>query len=242
MKKKILTLSLVIALLATCVGGTLAYLTDTEAQTNTFTTGNVYIDMDEAKVKKDADKTSTTYGDLIADGTNRTSDPQTYHLYPGMKVTKDPTIYVRASEPAYVAAIVTVTGQLLDLIKMEGSSDLIDINKVVSGGLLTQTTTYGTYNGLDVFQNSNYAVYQVAAGADTWKLYIFMKNEQPVGSEIELFDTLTISENWNNDDMKKINNMKITVNAYATQTNGFVDCYDAMTKAFKTEFPFTTTP
>jgi len=45
MKKKILTICLVVALLATAVGGTLAYFTDTDAQKNTFTTGNVAIDL-----------------------------------------------------------------------------------------------------------------------------------------------------------------------------------------------------
>lgn len=47
-KKKILAFSMVTALTATAVvGGTLAYFTDTDAQTNTFTTGNVAIDLYE---------------------------------------------------------------------------------------------------------------------------------------------------------------------------------------------------
>ncbi len=48
MKKKIVALCLVIAMVATAiVGGTLAYFTDTDAQVNTFTTGNVKIDLFE---------------------------------------------------------------------------------------------------------------------------------------------------------------------------------------------------
>lgn len=48
MKKKILTLSLVVALAATAIiGGTLAYFTDTETETNTFTMGNVDIELEE---------------------------------------------------------------------------------------------------------------------------------------------------------------------------------------------------
>ena len=52
MKKRIVTIALVVALLATCFGGTLAYLKDSETQLNTFTTGNVLISLDEAVVEK----------------------------------------------------------------------------------------------------------------------------------------------------------------------------------------------
>ena len=46
--KKIISLCLVVALGATAViGGTLAYFTDTDAKTNTFTVGNVDIHIDE---------------------------------------------------------------------------------------------------------------------------------------------------------------------------------------------------
>ena len=95
MKKRILTVALVVALLATCFAGTYAYLKDTKAQKNTFTIGNVYITLDEAKV----------------DGTGRTTETQDYKLFPAMAVTKDPTITVASdSEDAYIAAIVTITG------------------------------------------------------------------------------------------------------------------------------------
>lgn len=48
MKKKILTMCLVAALAATAiVGGTLAYFTDTDTKTNTFTMGDVDIRLDE---------------------------------------------------------------------------------------------------------------------------------------------------------------------------------------------------
>lgn len=48
MKKKIMTISLVVALAAIAiVGGTLAYFTDTDEETNTFTMGNVKIDLVE---------------------------------------------------------------------------------------------------------------------------------------------------------------------------------------------------
>jgi len=50
MKKRILAIALVVCLLATAlVSGTLAYFTDTDDATNTFTVGNVSIDLTEPK-------------------------------------------------------------------------------------------------------------------------------------------------------------------------------------------------
>lgn len=53
MKKKVLSLCLVVALVATAVvGGTLAYFTDTDEKTNTFTAGGVKIDLIEKQVNE----------------------------------------------------------------------------------------------------------------------------------------------------------------------------------------------
>ena len=54
MKKKALTLCLAVALAATAVvGGTMAYFTDTDKATNTFTAGGVKIDLIEQQVNKE---------------------------------------------------------------------------------------------------------------------------------------------------------------------------------------------
>ena len=235
MKKRILTVALVAALLATCFAGTYAYLSDTDEQTNTFTAGNVYISMDEAVVKKD-----NTTGNLVADGSKRTDEDQEYHLFPGMTVTKDPTIYVEGSEPAYVAAKVTITGDLYDLIGVEGY-DNIDIHKLASGGLITPNAAQESgWNGLSmVYKTDACVIYQEADKRNnTWVLYIFMNGPQAVGNTIELFNTLTIPAAWDNEEMAKVNNMAIHVKAYATQTSGFADCFDAITKAFPEDFGF----
>ena len=51
MKKKLLAMCLVVALAATAIiGGTLAYFTDTDKETNTFTAGGVKIDLIEQQV------------------------------------------------------------------------------------------------------------------------------------------------------------------------------------------------
>ena len=60
MKKRIITISLVIALLATCFAGTYAYLTDKDAAVNTMTLGSVDIEQYEYERELNADGTYKT--------------------------------------------------------------------------------------------------------------------------------------------------------------------------------------
>lgn len=234
-KRKILALCLIVCLLATAVvGGTLAYFTDTDEQVNTFTAGKVDITLDEAVVEKDGN------GNLVATN-DRTTDNQTYRLYPAQTVTKDPTITVAAdSEQAYVAAVVTVKGDIHSLIGVEGY-DNIDITKLASGGLMADPAQQVTgWNNLPmVYETDKCVIYQAADKANnTWELYVFVKAAQNAGDAVTLFDTLTIPAAWDNAEMAKINGMTIEVKAYATQTNSFADCFTAMTAAFAQDFVF----
>lgn len=253
-KRKILLVALTVAMAAILVaGGTLAYLTDYDSQRNTFTAGKVGINLDEAVVENDP-KTDNLVPKKDENGDEvRTDDKQEYKLHPNMTVAKDPTITVDAdSEWAYVGAIVTITGDLYDLIGVPGYKNL-DIHGLASGGLMTQTTKQGTYGtaNLFVYENDNYAIYQEVGennvygdeegdkSKNQWKLYIFMKNPQAAGSKIVLFDTLTIPSDYTNVEMAKLNGMSIDVEAYAVQADGFevegsdIGCYNALTDAFK---------
>lgn len=94
MKKKILALSMCIALAAIAiVGASLAYFTDTKTATNTFTMGNVKIKLDETDIKNPK-------GDRV------TSNE--YNVYPGLVVDKDPTVHNTGKNGAWVRAIVTI--------------------------------------------------------------------------------------------------------------------------------------
>lgn len=95
MKKKILAACLVICLLATAViGTTLAYFTDTDEVTNTFTAGKVDITLLEHPLNEDG-KTV----DKEAAGV----ESQAYHVYPGVEYQKDPYITVSGgSEDCYL--------------------------------------------------------------------------------------------------------------------------------------------
>ena len=95
MKKKIVSVCLVVCLLATAIiGTTLAYFTDTDEVTNTFTSGNVDITLLEHPLNEDG-KTV----DKDAAGV----DGQEYRVYPGVEYQKDPYITVAAdSEDCYL--------------------------------------------------------------------------------------------------------------------------------------------
>ena len=71
MKKKITALSICVALLAVAVvGASLAYFTDTKSATNTFTVGNVKIDLIESKPTT---AKATTTSTAISPSPTRTS-------------------------------------------------------------------------------------------------------------------------------------------------------------------------
>lgn len=89
MKKKLLAMCLVVALAATAViGGTLAYFTDNDAATNTFTVGNVDIEL-----------TEPNWDDHGADEADT--------VYPGEPLDKDPTVENIGNNPCFVRVSVS---------------------------------------------------------------------------------------------------------------------------------------
>ena len=82
-KNKALLLALcAVSLVTASVFGTMAYLTDNDQVTNTFTVGSVAITMDE----QDVDRSSQNE--------NGRDQANKYKLLPGQTYTKDPTIHV----------------------------------------------------------------------------------------------------------------------------------------------------
>lgn len=85
MKKKIAVAVSLLLVLALSVGGTIAWLTDSETVTNTFTIGNVDIKLKET------------------DATGQEVNAQSFKFVPGKAIAKDPKVTVVAdSEACYV--------------------------------------------------------------------------------------------------------------------------------------------
>lgn len=94
-KKRFVAILLCVTLVAlAAIGATFAYLTDTKTVDNTFTMGNVAIKLDETNVN---DPT----GDRVTSNT--------YNVYPGAVVTKDPIVHNTGKNAAYIRATVNVS-------------------------------------------------------------------------------------------------------------------------------------
>ena len=102
MKKRTVALLLALVLVfGVAVGGTIAWLTSSASVTNTFTTGDVDITLDE------------TDTDNSTEGENDRDTENSYKLMPGGEYDKDPQVHVTAgSEDCYV--YVTVSNDIAD--------------------------------------------------------------------------------------------------------------------------------
>ena len=118
MKKKIISLCLVVALGATAVvGGTLAYFTDKDQEVNTFTVGNVKIDL-----------TEPNWG-----------EEEKECVYPGERLAKDPTIENIGANPCFVRVSVSNLDQF-------GADNMITLRTdYVDGKLGDGWEKYGDY-------------------------------------------------------------------------------------------------
>ena len=95
MKKKVLLVGAMMVLVALAsVGITMAYLTDTKTANNTFTMGDVKITLDETNINNPT-------GDRVTQNT--------YDVYPGAVVTKDPIVHNTGKNAAYIRATVNVS-------------------------------------------------------------------------------------------------------------------------------------
>ena len=238
MKKKIVSLALVVALIAIAAMGTLAYFTDTDDATNTFTTGDVAIDLTEAVVEPD-EKGNLVATDERQDVLENEEESYDYgNLYPGQTIDKDPTIEVLGSEDTYVAAKIIVTDGEGDLTKIMGLEDgLLNIQTVVYGGLVKENDTLKEYNGLvPVFGDETYSVYQQVEGDGIYVFYVYIEDPKSTGDSVTIFKQLRIPAEWDNEEMAEMKDLTIKVEAYGTQSFGFDSCFEAMNAAFPGAF------
>lgn len=220
--KTLLILFSVVLLVVASVMGTLAYLTDTESATNTFTVGKVDIKLDEAKVGED--------GKAIEDADRVTEN--SYHLLPGGVYDKDPTVTVlKGSDTSYIRAIVTLTfDKVLDKNTLAMELDSIFTGYDVSKWprYEKKTTTASTGEGEDKKEFTvityEFRYYKTVAAKNA---------DVPLEP---LFKQVKIPGTWTNADMAAVGNFTIGVEAHAIQAAGFDDA-DAAWAAFAAQNP-----
>ena len=201
MKKKSLALVLALAMIVVCVvGGTLAWLIATTPEVkNTFTVGNVAITLDEAKATDD--------GTLVPNADRVKAN--SYKLLPGHTYNKDPMVTVKAgSESSYVKMTVTFTKAAeLDAIFAPTGADM--------------TSIFNGYNSANWIYMGN--TEDTANNTRTYEFW-YKDTVEALNADVALdalFDSITVPGGIKNDQLKTIEGMTITVNAYAIQADSF---------------------
>ena len=217
-KSKALLLVLCAVLLVTASGlGTMAYLTDDDSVTNTFTVGAVGLTLDEADVD---DSTKAKDRDQAND----------YPLLPGHTYTKDPTVTVDAgSENAYVRMMATITYKAEGdaVFAKYGVDNWLDINSekwLVNGN---PETTKDDQNGTI---SRTYEFRYVGNDAENPGNGVVVKSETATVLPA-LFTTIRVPDLVTNDEIAHLDGMNISVVAHAIQADGFANA-DAAWTAF----------
>ena len=201
-KSKALLLSLCAVLLVVAsVMGTMAYLTSSDTVTNTFTVGKVEIKLDETDV---------------TNPTGPRVQANSYRLLPGLTYIKDPTVTVKAgSEPSYVKMTVTFTkaAELDAIFALNGGADMTSI---FNGYDSTNWIDKGNTEDTDTNTRTYEFWYKETVDARTADVVLDA-----------LFDSITVPGSITKEQLKTIDGMTITVNAYAIQADGFTGAADA---------------
>lgn len=231
MKKKIIALALVAALGASAaIGGSLAFFTDTDAQTNTFTTGNVAIDLYE------------DFGDNDANGIEglipATGSAQAGTLKNGIE--KEVYVQNTGSEAAYVRVHIAIPA-ILDNGRpdFDASKNVLHFNYTDDSigkdrWDWSKTAEDGVYEG-------NWNFYTTSINGKAYNVYVVTYGTALAYSE-STFDAMHqvyLDSKVTNEDITKIkaelgDEWKIYVAAEGTQAQGFDNAFDALNASFGT--------
>ena len=231
MKKKILLVTLVVCVLAmTIASTTMAYFTDTKSITNTFTVGDVKIELTEAAVMKDNPDLGHWIQNESADRIPANNQEISFgNMFPMQNIYKDPTIQNTGSENAYVAAIITIdngAGTIDEVLTVTGETGKTSVDNFLTGLVQNDDRYFVTFTEV---KDENEVV-------TAFKVYIIKKVATVTNEKVTLFTGIQVPATWNNTQMAYCNGLKITVEAYATQQAGFADAKTAIQTAFANEF------
>lgn len=231
--KVLLLIVSALALVIATIFGTLAYLTDEDVVTNTFTVGNIEIVLDELDVDEN--------GVAIPNANPARVDKNEYHLIPNHTYIKDPTVTVKAgSEESYVRMLVTINySKELDGIfayhfghkefyNTDHTPDAFDISKIFKYNAENWVCVGNTEN--ETANTRTYEFYYIGDQKGTSKYTVKNTGESDVPLAA-LFTEFTVPSFFTKEDLAKlvtkdtdgkfINQFKIDVVAHAIQADGF---------------------
>ena len=222
--------------------GAIAYFSDTVSADATLTSGRVSIELWESALVRDA------FGNLVKDpngqhikGGETTVVRNFGSIFPGLQIDRDPTVKNTGLNDAWIAIKVTISdgeGDISQVIGYEGYH-AIDIETLLSGGLLDEDVRVGTWNGFeDVCYNDRYAMVQIDDfSREDYEFYFFILAKQAPGDTVTVFERIFFLSEWNNYEMRQFAGLEIKVQAFGVQTSSFDSCYEAMIGAFPDYFP-----
>ena len=209
MKKMLMAVVAIVLIVVISVSATFAYLTDEEDVLNTFTVGDVQIELDETDVD--------LYGEK--DGETRVKANE-YKLLPGHSYIKDPVVTVKAdSEDAYVRALVTVS-DVAKLAQAFGTGYVAD-----DGVFLLQNLVTGWSN--DVWEYVGYE-----NGTYEFRYTKIVESATADQKLPALFKTIEIPGSIDNDNIALLKGVTVTVVAQAIQADGFETAADPVAAAW----------
>ena len=234
-KSKALLLTLcAVLLVAASVLGTMAYLTSTDTVTNTFTVGKVEIKLDETDV-------TNPNGPRV--------QANSYKLMPGTTYTKDPTVTVKAgSEESYVRMKVTFNNAT-EIIALCTDPDMVDeVTGVENAFPLIRMVNFveanaAKWDGIipdnmveteDMLAMPKYFVHDAATDTLTYYFYYKATVSGTNGDVVlpVLFDSIKVPGWATGEQLKALDNFRITVVAEAIQAGGFENNADKAWAAF----------
>ena len=249
MKKRIVTIALVVALVAIAAVGTLAYFTDTDEATNTFAVGNVEIKLIEQQRGENGLVPFEQNKKLYPIVGSAQGEKDEYGM-PTAKnyVDKMVTIKNNGSEKAYIRAYFAIPSALDDGYEtFNAGMNVLHFNfgnKVVNGAISSTEGvewiwTHGSkwnYFETTLSDGIKYNVYYadyyqaVDAGATTEQLvqgvYLDKSFDMKDGEPYAFGEKFAVDAGWN------WNSVSCPVFAIACQAEGFENATDAMNAAF----------
>ena len=228
MKKKILAFTLCATMLAIAVvGGTLAYFTDTDAQVNTFTSGNVAIDLFE------------DFGDNsgIAKLLPATGSAQAGTLKNG--VEKEVYVENTGSEDAYVRVHIAIPS-ILD----NGNPDFDASRNVLHWNFAKGTYGDGKWNWTASANAAGYDAkdwnsYTTTIDEKSYNVYVVTYETKLAEGDVtvDAINQVYLDSKVTNEDITRIkeelgNEWYIYVAAEGAQAEGFDNAYEALNTAF----------
>ena len=206
MKKRKTIIAAIILLLLFIIGGAIAYFTDTDEATNTFTIGNVEIEVVE------------TAWDALPDADNDGIPNDAEDMMPGETVTKDPKIHnLSNTNSAYV---------FMKVVSPCSTGANITVNNVSTPTPVREFVTYTANSGWYLMTPSNSctngSVTRIYAYGSSTEMTELTKNDANATTDETptLFDSITLNPLLDGSEQVLTGNKNVVITGYAIQKEG----------------------